>query len=114
MLHASLPPKVRVIVRLSLLAVLSGVGRAYGQATEGSIVGTVRDQQQAVLPGATVTVTNEATGLARTLVSDATGNYEASHLPIGSYSVAAELAGFKRTTVTGVHLAIKSRPRTRC
>src|ERR1039458_3971185 len=60
----------------------------------GRIVGTVMDPQGSVVPKAKVTVTNTQTGQSQTMLSDATGAYQAIALQIGSYTVAAEREGF--------------------
>src|SRR5690606_36442460 len=59
-----------------------------------SIVGLVRDSSGAVIPGVSVTVTNRETGVARTVVTDAAGNYVVTSLVAGTYDVSAELSGF--------------------
>src|SRR5262245_8850385 len=76
------------------------------QRITGSIRGTVRDATQAVLPGATVTVVNEDTGLTRTVVTNADGAYSVPELPVGRYKVTAELQGFKTATRTQVPLRV--------
>jgi hypothetical protein len=76
---------------------------AQGRA-EGSINGRVVDATGAVLPGATVTATNAATGFTRTAVTGGEGNYVLPLLPPGQYTLIAELDGFgkfeRTTTVT--------------
>jgi len=64
------------------------------QAT-GTVTGTVVDTSSQVVPGATVTLTNEATGDARTTVSGAQGGFTFQAVPPGSYSVKIELTGFR-------------------
>src|SRR5919198_2552308 len=76
----------------------------FAQRSTGSIRGTVRDATQAVLPGTTVTVLNEETGLSRTVVTNAAGVYSVPALPVGLYKVSAELQGFKSGSRTGVVL----------
>ena len=79
---------------------------AIAQRSTATIRGTVRDATQAVLPGVTVTVTNEETGLVRTAVTNASGVYVAPDLPVGRYRVEAELQGFKKASRTGVLLRV--------
>jgi hypothetical protein len=79
---------------------------AYAQRSTGSLRGTVKDATQAVLPGATVTATNEDTGLVRTTVTNAAGVYSVPELPVGRYNVSAELQGFKTATRTGILLRV--------
>src|SRR5688572_17738090 len=79
----------------ALLVAFVGVGQAVAQDANATITGTVADEQGQVLPGATVTVINEATKLARTGVADASGNFRFPTLTPGSYTVKVELQGFK-------------------
>ena len=67
---------------------------AFAQAT-GTIVGTVADSSGAVIPSVTITITNKATGVARTATANAEGYYSAPALPVGDYRVKAEAAGFR-------------------
>jgi hypothetical protein len=67
---------------------------ADAQITRGAISGTVKDQSGAVVPGATVTVTNIDTNASRVLVTDALGFYRAAAIEPGTYTVQSELAGF--------------------
>ena len=54
------------------------------QAVTGTILGTITDTTGAVMPGATVTLTNAGTGLVRVVVTDAGGEYTAPSLPTGT------------------------------
>jgi len=69
---------------------------SFGQMTRGSVAGTIRDASGAVVPGATVTVTNIATNATQTVVSDAEGFYRAPALEPGRYTVVTELTGFRK------------------
>lgn len=86
---------------LAMLAV-----NAWGQTTTGSILGRVTDRTGAVLPGVTLVVRNEGTGLERTLVSDREGRYEAATLPPAAYRIEATLTGFRRAVRSGIHLRV--------
>src|SRR5580704_4608572 len=68
------------------------------QAPTGTILGTVTDASGAVVPNASVTVTNKATANTRTLTANTDGLYSAPALPPGDYEVKVEMQGF-RTTV---------------
>src|SRR5688572_17436036 len=70
-------------------------GWAAAQEANGTVAGTVADEQGQVLPGATVTLTNEATKLTRTGVSDARGDFRFTAVLPGTYSLKVELQGFK-------------------
>jgi outer membrane receptor protein involved in Fe transport len=67
---------------------------ATASAQNAQVTGTLKDQSGAVLPGVTVTAKNTATGLTRTAVTDASGEYRLVSLTPGNYNVSAELAGF--------------------
>jgi hypothetical protein len=77
---------------------------AWAQAPVGTISGTVRDQSDAVVPGATVTIHHRATGAERHLTSDSDGSFSAPALPAGTYDVRVELTGF-RTQTSEVNVA---------
>jgi hypothetical protein len=77
------------------LAVLLFPAWASPQTTTGGVRGTVYDESRAVVPGATITVTNKSTGLPRETVSDSNGNYDVSNLAAGVYEVKAELVRFQ-------------------
>jgi len=74
-----------------------------------SIQGTVQDASGAVVPHATVTVTNAETNLVRSAVSNESGNYVISNLPIGFYDVSATASGFKKFSLTKVELTVDSK-----
>lgn len=76
------------------------------QVTTATIVGTVRDETGAVLPGVTITVKNLETGIVRTLISDDGGRYRAPALQPGGYELRAELAGFQVGVRRGITLAV--------
>ena len=85
---------------LSSLFVFSCV--AATAQTTGTITGTVRDNTGAVIPGATVTVTETNMGTALKFTTDAAGLYNAPLLIPGSYSVAVEKEGFEKSIQSGV------------
>ena len=68
----------------------------FAQGNFGHILGTVTDSTGAVIPGATVSIIDKDRGLARTLTTDEAGLYNAPNLIPGTYTVRAELPGFKR------------------
>ncbi len=75
---------------------LAGSGAALAQETRGSIAGRVSDNSGAVLPGVTVTVTNVGTNVSSVIVTNESGQYNALYLQPGTYSVTAELSGFRK------------------
>jgi outer membrane receptor protein involved in Fe transport len=95
---------MRFLVAL-LAATLWSVG-AMGQATAGSVLGTVRDSTSAVVPGATVTITDVGKGTKKSMKTDATGNYSFPSLIPGTYSISVEMNGFKRSVRQNFQLDI--------
>src|SRR2546426_1386492 len=92
-----------VLVAIGLSAV-----PAAAQAVFGAISGTVTDSSGAVLPGATVSVTNVATSVTKTLPTNDAGVYNATNLVPGVYKVEASLAGFKTAIVSSVTLEVNA------
>jgi hypothetical protein len=92
------------IVALCMVAIAS---LAYAQATS-TFNGRVVDNSDAVLPGVTVTVTNTATGVVRTTVTNADGQYFMPGLDPGAYQVKTELAGFAGAMRDNVRLGINA------
>ena len=76
----------------ALLFAAGALGMA--QTTTATLSGQVTDESGAVLPGAQLTVSNTATGVSRTLVTDAGGRFVAPQLAPGSYEVTATSSGF--------------------
>jgi hypothetical protein len=77
-----------------------------GQATTGSITGTVTDASKAVLPQAEITITNTSTGVSSTTTSDSSGHYEFLSLPAGSYTETIVHPGFETTTLSNLQLSL--------
>ena len=73
-------------------------------ATSCAIAGTVTDATGAVIPGVQVTVTNQATGLSHTEITDASGFYDAESVAPGDYSITTNKAGFKTENIQDIHL----------
>ena len=81
---------------------------ASAQVLYGSIVGTVTDQANAVVPKAAVTVKNTATGLSRQVIADEAGYYSIPSLPEGAYDVSVSAPGFKALTQKNVNVLINN------
>ncbi len=79
---------------------------AFPQLDLGSIAGTVTDPTGAVIVGAKVTVTDVDRGVSRTLTVDSAGEYSATNLTPGGYSVRAEFMGFQTLNRTGVSVGV--------
>jgi outer membrane receptor protein involved in Fe transport len=89
-----------------IVAALACAVAAPAYAQNAQISGVVKDSSGSVIPGATVTARNVATGLARVGVTDATGEYRLPSLPPGNYSVTSELSGFSTETRPDITLII--------
>ncbi len=90
----------------ALLIVLVLGGCAAAQQGTGSIFGTVTDPQGAVVAGARIEVMNVETGAVFRTQTSESGYYSAPGLPVGSYTVTAEMQGFKRTMRSGIRLQV--------
>src|SRR5579863_6686264 len=90
---------------ISCLAVLFLTGVA-AQAQTGSIAGTIQDPSNAGVPGATVTVTNQATASVRKTTTSDTGTYSIPDLPPGAYDVDVEKEGFSVLRFRNVQLTV--------
>ena len=93
---------------LLLLVVGSFTGSAHAQSTRGELAGSVSDSTGAVISGASISATNEATGGKNETKSTSAGSYRFPDLPIGAYTVTVTAAGFGTTTSTGVRVQINS------
>jgi len=92
---------------LTVLALIFGLSAiAYGQQTTGSIVGTVKDQQGAVVNTATVKATNLDTGYSRSTPANGYGEYRIDYLPVGRYAIEAKAPGFERFVQQNVALDV--------
>jgi len=86
---------------LALALLFGGDRAAWGQSTSGNIVGTVLDKSGAVIPGATVTAKNEATGVVTSVQANKVGDFRISNLLEGSYSITGSAQGFATLTMKG-------------
>jgi hypothetical protein len=80
---------------LAFALLLLAAGAAFSQTDRGTIRGTVLDTTGAVIPGASITVTNAATGVTVDTISTAAGTYSVTALPSGVYNIQVQLQGFK-------------------
>jgi hypothetical protein len=114
-LHSELLANERVAIRglSSVLAVLilSGMGlltaAALGQTAEtGALNGVITDPTGGVISGATIKVTNEATGESRSVLSGQNGSYLVPLLPPGAYRVEVSNSGFGASVYQGIHIYV--------
>ena len=93
-----------VVASLLMLNTTSGYSQAI---TTAAVRGTVQDETAAVIPGATITVINEDTGLTRTGITDGEGRFRVPNLQPGTYQIRGELVGFKTVVRRGITLAVQ-------
>ena len=91
-----------MIQRMLLLALFSAVC-LFAQST-GAIVGTISDASGAVVPGAAVKVTNQATSQQTSTLTDSAGRFSFPRLPVGDYRLAAVANGFRQFISQGIRL----------
>src|SRR5437899_4105573 len=92
---------------LALMLLTSLVG--WSQDTRGSIVGRITGPSQAVVPGATVVVTNPATGVKVTATTNADGIYRVALLQPGMYEIEVAAGGFKKAIRRDVEVRVADR-----
>src|SRR5262249_23622758 len=95
----------RYIISVALGVALLFSVTAAGQVLKGSISGTVTDSQKAVLSGAHVKATDQATGATLTTTTDSSGTFHFNLIPVGTYKVEISATGFKTTTQSDIVVA---------
>src|SRR5213596_3283909 len=97
--------KITKTLLLILCAAIFNVGLSvsgYAQSNKGSIVGTIKDPNDAVVPDAKITITNNATGETVETNSSSEGEFTVTNLDPGNYKVTIENGGFKTLLLTSV------------
>lgn len=103
--------KIRSVL-LAILLCLAMCTLAYTQAGSAQLGGIVSDSSGALIPGVTITVTNNDTGVTTTTITNDSGSYNFPSLQPGkAYKIAASLVGFQPKTVTGLELSVASNNR---
>src|ERR1039457_369662 len=97
---------LRIVRALIVAAALAGA--AFAQSN-GAIAGTVRDTNGGVKAGATVTVANPSQGVAQTATTNAEGDFVFPLLPLGTYTVIAEMSGFKKSERSNVVVPVATK-----
>src|SRR5688500_9256301 len=100
-LKFSAPAASLILCALVLLPAL-----AAAQTPLGRVAGTVLDQSEAVLPGATITLTSVGTGQVMPTVSGEAGGFLFPQVPVGTYRTTVSLTGFKNAEFTDVEVAV--------
>lgn len=96
---------IRAAALFLLLTAVSGIW-SLGQTTNATLSGVVEDQQNAVIPNATVVVTQIATGQIHNTKSGPDGHYIVPNLPIGNYRISASAPGFKALVIPSMTLQV--------
>jgi hypothetical protein len=100
-------PRIRTVFVLLAMTLAFAV-MAYSQAVTATLLGTVTDVTGAVVPNAKVTLTEENTGLVKTVQTNESGNFTFPDISPGRYSVSAESAGFKKEIRKGNEVSANS------
>ena len=110
-----MPPSPRLKhLRHLVAAVAIGIlfpGLATAQFDTATVLGTVRDASSGLVPGVTLTLSNTATGIVATTVSDTDGSYQFLNVRIGTYTIKAELSGFSTAVAENVLVTVNARLR---
>ena len=93
---------------LLTVLVIAVLAAPHSYAQSSGLSGVVTDETGGVLPGAEITVLNEANGLQRTILSNDEGLYVFTQLPPGTYTLSATQPGFQSVTVEGVRLLVNT------
>jgi len=91
---------------LVLLGFIFSAQLTLAQVNTATISGTVHDASGAVLPGVSVAIQNQDTGISRTVTTNEAGRYSAPALTLGNYQVTAELQGFQSQVRSGIALTV--------
>jgi hypothetical protein len=98
---------MRNIIGVALFVATIMMSPLWGQSFTGNIVGTVKDQTGAVVPGLEVVITHLETNRRVTATTNARGEYVSVPLGVGEYRVEATARGFKQAVRTGITLALQ-------
>ncbi len=81
------------------------------QYENGSLVGTIRDTSGAAVPGAAVTITNNATAVTAKTTTNGDGDYELPSVHVGVYTISASAPGFTNTVANNIAVSVGGRQR---
>jgi len=98
-------PKIPALVVI-LLVGMFWTSTASAQVATGTISGTLTDNTGAVLPGVSVVILNQDTGISRMVLTNETGHYSAPTLGVGQYRLTVSLEGFQTVERSGITLTV--------
>ena len=99
-----------IFLAMALLLMLPS-RMAFAQYDLGSLVGTIHDSSGAAVPNVTMTVTNDATGIATVVKTDQSGDYEVPSLRVGVYTISASASGFSIAEAKSITVSVGARER---
>src|SRR5260370_17607843 len=107
LLNAVWRTKLKSAKRLRLLLLLAAVFcfhalRLFGQATDGNLVGTVRDDSGAAVPEAQVKIINRTTNIETSTICNGSGDYRFNNIPVGAYDLSVSAPGFPAITLSNL------------
>src|SRR5262245_6636821 len=91
---------------LALVVLALSFELSIAQVNTATISGTVHDESGAVLPGASVSIQNQDTGITRAVTTNESGRYAAAALGLGNYRITVELPGFQTQVRSGIALTV--------
>ena len=97
-------------ISLILISLLSTIALT-AQSVQSTLLGTVKDQSGAVIPGAKIVITDTDTRNSASYITDASGNFQALDLPPGKYQVQVTKAGFQRKMISDLGLTARQQLR---
>src|SRR5439155_4424040 len=80
-----------------------GTCLVFAQTSTATILGVVKDNSGALVPGVSITIKHTESGLTRSVVSDERGGYNVPLLPVGAYEITTTMPGFKQQVRSGVN-----------
>ena len=93
-----------ILTAVALLAVMLAATSGFAQTGNGSVGGIVQDPTKALVPGVSMTLTNNDTGVVNTQVTNETGTFQFPSVPPGNYKLTAELPGFKQSVANNLRV----------
>src|SRR5947207_5665786 len=100
--------KTLMVVAIAVIIIGFAVS-AGGEATNGTVAGTVKDAQGGIIPGATITLISETRGTTFDAQSGGTGDFVVSNVPVDTYTVRVSMDGFKTSERKGVRVSAGDR-----
>jgi hypothetical protein len=93
-----------ILATMALVCIVLGAGSVFAQTGSGNVSGIVRDASKALVPGTSITLTNNDTGVVNTTISNEAGAYIFASVPPGNYKLTAELPGFKESVANDLRV----------